>query len=432
MSINIYSRPVSNQSGVQDQRVHGLYDMFWTCKSSLFSNENFRYIFSLTDKNGQQLQTKTIPYTDGTGVFNSSQLTKNLLNYTFQPTIINTNYQTCNADIANFQVSVREYDTTNGYGALVDMTSGTTIRCKDENFNFQNFLLSSSRSRFLTNFNSDLTVYPNQQQTVRFLNGTFNTSYNSNYHSSAPILFVYVYSKIGALRVFVLGNPYYQIAPTNYPYNGSSSIRDYGEWLLEIGVGPYNLNKSQKLELVGNSFVVRNGVTIIDDNTSYYTIGFKNSLLFGYYTSEVLRFDMGCLNDEYNYIQFAWENIYGATDYYTATLFNKESYSSEKTNFYKYRYKLTNSYMNKINYSGGEETIKSNITKGYSVITDYLTETQCKELAYMWVSENVMANIDGTWYRIQLDDSDIVIGNNQGNGLNQYEINFHLSNKIIF
>lgn len=431
MSLTIKQEPGSSTL-TTDFRVHGIYDKFYTALSSIYQTDNMKYKYNLILSNGIEVTTKTFPWTNGVGIFNSSKFLKENITHTFQPNILAINK--CSTDIINYRVSLEE----NISGTTIstyNFIKCLGIRAIREDFNWQNHILKSStqfdygtsNGRFLTNFRDNLKVSLTNQHTIRALSGTFYNGINANRFSGYATSNIWVFKKDGTYKNYTMNNPYYNFSE-NGMLESNTILENVGAWLIDIPCGPYNINLAKKYlvwnengQVTPNQYIT---TPVIDDDTTYYTIQSWSNEPKG----ETLRFDMICEAD--NAIRLGYENVYGATDYYNFNLLNKASIKVERSSFYKNNKGINSSYnMTTINNSGGYEIYNVDYNDIYEINSDWVTEIEANYLKELFISPNVYAYINSVWYKIVLLDDEYQIFNDQFTGLFQYNLKFRISNK---
>lgn len=91
----------------------------------------------------------------------------------------------------------------------------------------------------------------------------------------------------------------------------------------------------------------------------------------------------------YEKFRLAWINDLGAFDYFNFNLASKETQDIVRSTFRKKRGVLTGTSFSATDTARGLSTFDTNVTKTYSVVSDWITEAEAEWLAELFRSQQV-------------------------------------------
>lgn len=319
----------------------GYSPMFYLNSSDYSDETGFKYVYSLYNKDGLVVTKKVFPFPNELGRIDASTIIKNYLGSHLL-------YST--TGITSTNNSIIQYDMYIGYtGSTHTMTPSTTgikfaFNGVDDNFNFTNYLLTNSSSKFLTNSPRTIDVYLTDYYTLSILNGVFDIN-NSSLCKYVNIKTFYI---TGGTSTYQITNPHFDYLP---PEGELSNIPNSYK---TIGVGPMNLP------------------SYINSNVKYYEVWITNNL--GIQTSEKFRFNINYGVTKYGKHQICFLNRLGNFSYFTFIGKTTHTTKQSKDTYLRNRYYLSNNTWTTDISSAGKSVYNNEITDEYIFVSDYINQ----------------------------------------------------------
>ena len=163
-------------------------------------------------------------------------------------------------------------------------------------------------------------------------------------------------------------------------------------------------------------------------NLSYYTVQvFDNSV--NPYNTKTYRFDVA---DCYKYtpVQLAWVNELGSWDYYTFELASIEKLNIQRDTIRKaYGNWASAAAFSYEKYERGEDVIKIEADKEYTVNSDWLEDSDFVWLQSLLMSKEVQVYLEDEWLPVIITDNNYQFKKSVNNKLNQLSLSYKLSHK---
>lgn len=437
MAVSITQEPGTLTS---DKYVHetgyptylGMYD------SSYASYSDYKYIFKIYDVNGLLSTNYVAPHKNvGTGYIDVKNILKSQFYSDFNPEIRSTTFESCPG-------SIREYGCL-GYGYYNGATASTVtfgkaiaINANYDGFITSEYRLNSTTSKALTK--RDATTYlkltSSQFATLRFLNGklTYNTVGGNSYCYELYMRLTRAATGIVDEFTSYINNPYYS---ANFNRSTvATTIEDVQGYMIEAGTGPRNVQSYywnwNWSTAPGGSPVAQGAVytaVTLSVGDKYEICAYTWPYGTAGKTSQMYRYEVVCTGNK-TPIELAWRNELGGYDYFNFDRVSKKMIENTRSSFIKNRDVLnsTTKLVRHDEYDSGETVIRQDIEDKYTVNTNLLTKTEAALLDDLWVSSDVYAYINSTWYPIILE-IDSVMTTTTKMGLLNYEVTFRLANK---
>jgi len=448
MSISPYQCP----SIFTNRYVHqSIYPEYYTAISSLYTYNDFKFVYRLYTTDGLISTTKNPPYVEeGLGVYNPNPYIKNLFGIDFGPDR-NNGFTTCPNSIINYRVEVEEQSQSISSPSQYKYRKATAIRCAKEGFDFNDYRMYNGEGKFLTNWTTRREIgMTGEYGTLRFLNGIQRSGYAASesriyeiklqvYRASYNYRYMYNFTSEA-------NNPYYVETSQVGPSTDIHELEDLQKYLLEHYVGPETINNNKwrlrgVLDTQTGIYEPQNIVyssSIIEENDHYdfYTYAWPYGV--DGKTSSAMKFKAVRRCDKHKNVQLQWENELGGFDFFMFNKVSREEMSIGKSDFRKKRDKkgtynnsdssLWRYYMGHDEFDRGLSTFHTDIETDWVVNTDWLTDEQVDDMRDLWVSKNIFAYIDGEWYPVVSNIENVLVETSQ-KGLRQYTFSFRLSNK---
>ena len=164
-------------------------------------------------------------------------------------------------------------------------------------------------------------------------------------------------------------------------------------------------------------------------NLAYYTVNvFDNSP--NPYNTKTYRFDV--VSDcKYTPVQLAWVNELGAWDYYTFELASTEKLNIQRDTIRKtYGNWDAAAAFSYEKYERGEDIIKIEADKEYTVNSDWLEDSDFVWLQSLLMSKEVQVYLNSEWLPVIITDNNYQFKKSVNNKLNQLSLSYKLSHKI--
>ena len=277
--------------------------------SSNIAQENFYYLYYITDMNGTVSSSRQPQSPGGYGIFDPNVITKNKISYNFQPTVIgcdtneNTFYQ---YKISYGTISDGTYDTPVVTDIVNSFNSGFQLSDTTPELEMQKFLLNSSTSQVLTDMkDNNIVVNKNSYYAFNYIKGNFTAM---GAVASNPYKWVFKFYKLDGTS----GTYAYNDTSSYTTVSTSTFMTNPENIVNSVGVGPKNI--------MGTTFDVGGTITSsYFDDLDYYTVQAQN--VSSVALSQVYTFKMKCDGNHKNY-QIFYLNEKGGFD---AIQFNKSN-----------------------------------------------------------------------------------------------------------
>lgn len=425
--------------------ITSIKDTFFVASSSQLTQPKMRYKFSLIDVNGEIINSKNPPLIKGgIGVFNPTNILKDLLSFKFQPEI--TTITKADGGIIQYQVKCEEFNTTSPTSQTFKKVM--MLNAVDQDFNYVDYTLSGPNKNLLTKYKSLKKVRMDDRHTFRCFAGKLipigedmpvgsdiSNFYEIKLEVTKPNGNIYNYTSL-------IFNPF--IGNTN-KYGLTSNAnppQDVSEWLFDFPSGPHNIN-NMKWRLrgftpFGGSYITNPnppiimGVVEVRDKYSIWAYSWPSGDLGK--VSKPYLFEVVNDSCKHESVQFGWSNEVGGTDYFTAMGKKSKSLNISKSTFEKILNHqgglpdYGSNYVGHNDFDRGETIFNTEITDEWKVNTDFITSEEIIDLEYLWSSPEVFVRIENRWYPIIITNNNPII-NRDGIGLKNYEITFRLANK---
>lgn len=449
MAITTVQEPVTFPSA---SFIHGsTYPAFYTAISDNYAITNgFKYAFNLNTSDGLVDSVKNAPRTNnGIGIYDSVPVTNSLVSSTFQPTI--QGWTICPDSIRQYRVDVSEY--YNGetqLSTIKNYQKTLLIKNNKENFVIQNYILNNSNAKMLTERTETVDVRLTDYATLRFLNASIYNTNNPTYISQPYSILFQFFLKDGGSLIYSyhIPNPYWY---TTISMNTGNTVFDdhskiIAPRLLEFPVAPANFTNSMYLDLI---WVIGSEGTAIPISPPYSTPAktvFEMSDI-DYYDVWAYTYPNGDMSQKYRYkivcensvkagIQLQWANTCGGVDCFLFSGENTKTNKIATSTYLKNKYQLghvsmysgsKNNWIGSTGYDRGITQIFSEQNTTYTLFTKYITQAQREDLTSLWQSNDIYANIGGTFYPV-ISLTEAIEVDTTKQGLKQYAIDIQIAN----
>lgn len=336
--------------------------MFFLNNSSYSGETGFRYVYSLSDENGLICTKQVLPFPNGYGRIDVSNILKSYLSYdlNYNTTGITTNYQ-----------CIKEYDTLIGYtGGTHTNTGGADgvkfcINAVDNNdFTYNDYILSGTSAKFLTHSPTNIDIFLTDYYTLGFLNGLFGSQMSS-------VKYVYVKTYGTSTGTYRMTNP-------DYEHNPGGTLVNVDVMSKVAGVGPMNINAST---LYNTGSMTDETKQFIHTGTTYYEVWSAD--VSANRTSRIYTFTLNNYPARYGKYQVAFLNRSGQFSYFTFVGKTIETTKQVKSTFLKNRYSLNGTSWTTDISSRGTDIYNNSTSTEYTFQSDYIDQSTfdfCEEL----------------------------------------------------
>lgn len=439
MSLTKYQYPRENTKFVGIS-----YPTYYTCLSDQYILSDFKYNFKLYIDSGLEYSTYNNPYkTEHLGVFNSTNIINNLMTLNWNPDIYN-DFKSCKNSMFQYRVDVDEKSRDLTSPDTASFNKIIALMNYDENFDYEDYMLDGTDKKFLTNQTSPIELTLNQRATLRFLSGNFSDLTTTDYSYAYQIRLVRTdVNNIQWIYLSYFVNSHYgHTISHNFFSRSDSVLSDISDGLIDIGSGPYNVNKST-WTLYGyidggvyHSLTPTQKTDILECGDTYTITTYSWPNGSGGITSKEMVYKV--VDSDEKEIQLMWENLEGGWDSFNFDKIYRKSVKNGqeimKNNRYKQGHDINNlddaNYIGTIYKDREQKVYHQDIQELYTINTGYKTDDELSNLDDLWTSKNIFLNDDGVWKPV-ISTMDAVELETNDIKFKSFEINLIVSNQKI-
>jgi hypothetical protein len=383
---------------------------------------NFRYFTNLSTIDGIILENTVAKNENNFGSFDIAPVMNNYFSFTEN---MQTTGFTGTNDFYAYKVGIKPNlgDDRTGYtydnlhyvfNAKMPLSS-SDIKDNYNNYKFMNY-----------NSKSNTELYLNDDYTLRF----FNNSYHGSASANTQRIYVDVIKEDGVINHYYLTNPYSgtTVNPTLiYSLNNN---------LLDVGVGPNNLNAtplikySETVNYVNYTLTPTTTYNTISENDQYSIYLASNS---GTRMSDIKTFNVKCLKNRFEKpIQIAFKGLYGGIEYMSFVKNSEKKTSLNQSKYYRSETRV-DSTNNQIvsNIKGGFNTFNSIQDQNYLIQSDWMLDEDSKRLEGIFYTDDIYVKFtdDNVWRKCILKDTEYITKTIARNRLFSLQLNITISNR---
>jgi hypothetical protein len=282
----------------------------------------------------------------------------------------------------NNETDSQTYTMFNGVLQPDDVLTASSV---NYGYNLQEFYLTDSDSKFLTNAPTTQYARLTDYGTLPFLN--FLPASSDNVYQMKV-----TYHKADGSAAAGSDS-----VPVTIPNGGAVSVGESNTYLNYFGAFPGNLQNWSS-----------NFASAIANDLDYYTIESRNVSSVPH--SQIYTIKIICPNERgYEGIRLTWLNQWGVWDYYTFNMKSTRSISTNRTSYTQQGGTWNESTFKIKGYKGGKKNFRVNSTEKIKLNTDFVTEAE------------------GVWFEELINSTDVYIVNGYSEGENI----FKTTNKYI-